>query len=209
MRVATVDGLVTLFYDGSKQLYNEELSLEWVHGCIDNNYDCGTWEEWDLSEECKKYWRERQSWQQVIVVEGVTEIQERTFRDCRNIKRVIFANTVIRIERSAFNGCSLGYVKLSTNLEYIGSNAFTNCDLVSVFIPPRCRAIGEHAFRYNHNLKIFSVPQQAQLDKNIIAKTKLLEKSHFEMYEYDHHTGDVHSFLKEGDYDDQTDKVHD
>jgi hypothetical protein len=29
MRVATVDGLVTLFYDGSKELYNRELNNEW------------------------------------------------------------------------------------------------------------------------------------------------------------------------------------
>lgn len=46
-----------------------------------NLSDLGDWESWDLSDECRQYYRERLSWQQIIIVEGVTEIPECTFSD--------------------------------------------------------------------------------------------------------------------------------
>ena len=62
MRVATVDGLVTLFYDGSKKLYNDELDDEWEDEADEQDlneesedhflkYECtdnANWESWDL-----------------------------------------------------------------------------------------------------------------------------------------------------------------
>ncbi|GFH57231.1 hypothetical protein CTEN210_13707 [Chaetoceros tenuissimus] len=147
MRVATVDGLVTLFYDGSKELYNDELHYS--------------------DETCRwsqDYWRERLSWQQVIVVDGVTEIPMITFEGCTNIVRVIFADTVIRIDFWAFAGCSLTFIKLPINLEYIGREAFLACELSSVFLPPRCRVIGTGAFKGNENLEILNVPQEVEIE---------------------------------------------
>ena len=182
MRVATVDGLVTLFYDGSKPLWNEDLSREWM--CLihlqemvatPQQHDI---ESWNISDECKEYIRERLSWQQVIVMEGVTEIPEFTFYMCKNIKRVVFTDTVIRIKSLAFFQCiSLVFIKLSINLEYIGDFAFVECNLSSVFIPPRCLEIGTRAFAGNRNLTIFSVPQDTDLDDEVVLSTKLLERS--------------------------------
>lgn len=104
-------------------------------------------ESMDLSDECKRYFRERYSWQQIIVVEGVTAIPEFTFGGCKNIKRVIFADSVIRIERFAFSLCeNLVFIKWSISLEFIGTFAFSSCNLSSVFIPPTCREICNHAF---------------------------------------------------------------
>ncbi|GFH46296.1 hypothetical protein CTEN210_02770 [Chaetoceros tenuissimus] len=184
MRVATVDGLVTLFYDGSKELYNRGLHEEW-----EDEYDSSqylnvaveeSWEEWPLSDECKRYWRERQSWQQIIVVEGVTVIPAYTFRRCKNIKRVIFSNTVVRIETWAFIDCiSLTYIKLSINIEKIGNASFYGCDLIRVFIPPRCRQIGSGAFKDNKNLEICHVPQETRLGESVIAGTKLIEQCQY------------------------------
>ena len=74
MRVATVDGLVTLYYDGSKEPWNEEMSTVWNE--VNNNYDDfgndfglndyrnedeDGWESWDISDACKEYIRERGS----------------------------------------------------------------------------------------------------------------------------------------------------
>lgn len=175
MRVATVDGLITLFYDGSKPLYNWELEHEWG---VEFSWNSTS----ETSDECKEYHRERESWQQIIVIEGVTVIPENTFYFCSNIKRVIFANTVIRIERWAFNGCrSLIFVKWSMNLEYIGGGAFCYCNLSSVFISPRCREICESAFQYNRKLSIFHVPQDTGLGRNIVDNTALAEASPFEV----------------------------
>ena len=174
MRVATFDGLVTLFYDGSRQLYNDELdSRELVERA---RVALGDRE--DISNECKEYMKERLSWEQIVGMEGVTEIPERTFHRCENIKRVIFANTVVRIGRCAFARCTgLVFVKWSINLEYIGEAAFNDCNLSSVFIPPRCREIRDRAFQANKNLSIFHVPQDTELGRDILERTAIARAS--------------------------------
>lgn len=177
MRVATVDGLVTLYYDGSKELYNLELHREWAVALESKSEGTDTLEALDMSDECRAYLRERFSWQQVIVVDGVTEIPEDTFSFCLNIKRVIFADTVIRIQRSAFFGCrNLVFIKWSLRLELIGRDTFKGCNLSSVFIPPRCREIGQEAFANNKNLTILNISQDTELGTGIINHTELRER---------------------------------
>lgn len=178
MRVATVDGLVTLFYDGSKPLFDWKLTGEWKLAC---SRERKNWKKRDdieslnISDECKEYLRERMSWHQIIIVEGVIEIPAFTFCECINIRRVIFADTVIRIGMASFSHCeNLEFIRLSIRLEVIGPSAFSSCDLLSVFIPPTCREIGEWAFDSNKNLSILHVPQQTQLGRDIINDTKLL-----------------------------------
>ena len=133
MRVATVDGLVTLFYDGSRELYDYDLNWEWLTEYSRRRLIDGDraervvdLEAMNVSDECKRYLRERQTWQQVIIVDGVTEILENTFSKCENIERVIFADTVTRIKGCAFHGCKkLVFIKLPLNLDLIGACAFS------------------------------------------------------------------------------------
>lgn len=216
MRVATVDGLVTLFYDGSKPLWNEQLDQEWQDE-VDNhdewylahNMHQGEtrehWENWPLSLDCKRYIKERFSWQQVIILEGVTEIPEGTFARCYHVKRVVFSNTVIRIRYHAFYECvGLVFVKLSMNLEFIGRGAFCHCNLLrSIFIPPRCRNIGTAAFFANKSLEILSVSQDTVLRTNSITGTKLLQNSPFKEHFHGpstaarrHYNHLIHTWLK-------------
>ncbi|GFH46302.1 hypothetical protein CTEN210_02776 [Chaetoceros tenuissimus] len=204
MRVATVDGLVTLFYDGSKEPYNEELHHEFQdewYNRLNSKY-----EEWNLSEECRNYWNERQSWEQVIIEEGVKEIPDSSFLSCLNIKRVVFANTVIRIGTSAFVHCqSLVYIRWSASIEFIGRQAFFYCNLSSVFIPPRCTTVESCAFVGNKNLAIFSTPLETELGYNVIGHTKLLNDSPFEL-DSDGHTADnaaINEWLKNINNDDK------
>ncbi|GFH43850.1 hypothetical protein CTEN210_00323 [Chaetoceros tenuissimus] len=183
MRVATVDGLVTLFYDGSKPLHNRELSIEWDEEEEETFYEYNKsphWEDWNLSIECKRYFRERLSWEQVIIVDGVTEIPEFTFMRCWNIERVILADSVIEIKRLAFYECRcLFNIKWSINLACIGSSAFELYDLSDVFIPPRCREIKFDAFALNKNLEILNVPPDIDLGDFIFRETKLFQRSPF------------------------------
>ena len=206
MRVATVDGLVTLFYDGSKKPHNEELEDEWWDE-KQNHTNHDDWEEWPLSDVCKRYLRERRSWQQIIIVEGVTEIPFFAFCGCKKIKRVIMANTVIRIKQWAFRGCrNLTYIKWSINIEVIESIAFYGCGLTSVFIPPRCRTIEEGAFRDNYDLTLFHVHPNVQLGRNLLSNTKLLRDSRFELHRsgnYDLQTHEVHNWIKNINNDDK------
>ena len=76
MRVANVDGLVTLFYDGS-DIYNEELPREW-DGFRSPNGEYLQPNE-DISSDCKNYMTQRLSWEQILVVEGVAAIPPRAF----------------------------------------------------------------------------------------------------------------------------------
>ncbi|GFH46385.1 hypothetical protein CTEN210_02859 [Chaetoceros tenuissimus] len=201
MRVATVDGLVTLFYDGSKELYNEDLHEEWWKEYYNYTADAEDfWERWNLSDECKRYWKERQTWQQVIVMEGVTVIPRHTFAKCKKIKRVIFTNTVVRIKEWAFVGCKcLTYIKWSINIEVIEDGAFCNCGFTSVFIPPTCREIGEGAFRDNEDLAIFHVHPNILLGDFLLSETRLLKESRFELDgwgNYEGQTDEVHNWIK-------------
>ena len=192
MRVATVDGLITHFYDGS-ELYNERLEnrFDFAREMARSNlseqddpeeffawgnphYIPDDWESWThLSDECRKYWKDRQSWQQVIIEEGVTEIPEKTFCYCRSLLRVIFSNTVVRIESFAFYRSSISYIKLSTSLEYIGGYAFAECHVWSVYIPPSCQEIAGDAFAENRALSIFHVPENTTLDRYVAFHSKI------------------------------------
>lgn len=173
MRVAKVDGLLTLFYDGSK-LWNSLFYTEWRTAHSQNGRNSENWESWNLSDECKKYWRERYSWEQILVMEGVTEIPQYTFKLCKNVKRIVFANTVTRIGFEAMYRCiSLSEIEWSINLEYIGMGAFMDCNLGTVFVPPRCREIEAFAFSDNDDLGIFSVPPQTILGHDVIFGSKI------------------------------------
>ena len=127
-------------------------------------------------------WEERKTWEVIMVLPGVEAIPEGTFSHCQNVKTVIMADTVRRIEYQAFLFCcSLEYVRLSRHLEYIGDNGFYFCkSLPSMFIPTSCTWIGHGAFA-NCELIILSVPQHTQLGENVIACTPLIAASSFEI----------------------------
>ncbi|GFH59537.1 hypothetical protein CTEN210_16013 [Chaetoceros tenuissimus] len=125
---------------------------------------------------------ERNSWQVIIVLPGVEVIPDDTFTNCKNIKTVIMADTVKRIEPAAFNDCSsLVYMRLSRNLEFIGECAFYVCkSLTSIFIPPSCRKICRLAFFGCKKLIILHVPQGTELGDNVIEDTALIKALPFE-----------------------------
>ncbi|GFH57249.1 hypothetical protein CTEN210_13725 [Chaetoceros tenuissimus] len=176
MKVATVEGLLTLYYDGS-ELWSDELEYSDFSKEDKDEFWKRCWEH---------YHQERQSWQQIIVIEGVIEIPFSTFEGCYNIQRVIFADTVTTIKYDAFSRCrNLKFIKWSINLHCICSSAFEGCDLSSVFLPPRCKLIGQGAFKGNRNLEILNVPKDVELETGvpelgIVDHTKLLESSPFE-----------------------------
>ena len=89
-------------------------------------------------------------------------IFEGTFYEYKNVKTVILADTVRRNENGAFSTLiSLEFVRLSTNLEYIGKAAFCWCArLQTIFIPPSCTEIGDYAFWASEKFIIFSFPFQ-------------------------------------------------
>ena len=142
---------------------------------------------------------ERLTWEVIIVLPGVEVIPERTLSGCLNFKTVIMANTVKRIERSAFDYCrSLVFVKLSRNLEYIGRWAFWFCHSVtSIFIPPSCRWIDDNAFRWCKKMLILHVPQHTRLGEDVVNGTALIRASPFELNRWGHYDISINENVNE------------
>lgn len=189
MRVAHVDGLLTLFYDGS-ELYNHQLNSELFRILMGKERRETEEDMSQVSEACRKYLRERLSWQQIIVEEGVKVIPHKTFYRCLHIQKVIFANTVIRVEPLAFFQChGLVFLKLSINLKCIAGGAFEECDLSSVFVPSQCKEIGTCAFAFNKRLSIFHIlSSDTQLKRQVIAGTALIDISPFDTNRVGHYS---------------------
>lgn len=122
--------------------------------------------------------KERQSWEQIVVLPRVKVIPSWTFNRCKNIKRILMADSVQRIEEAAFSSCiSIAFVKLSKSLEYIGKAAFYDCsNLFSIFIPVSCREIGSEAFACCSKLLIFNVSASTFLGRSVLHSTRLIER---------------------------------
>ena len=70
----------------------------------------------------------------VIIKEGVTEISNRAFKNCKQLSEVKIADSVKSIGKEAFFGCSfLKEISIPKNVESIGYRAFGSCELLSTF----------------------------------------------------------------------------
>ena len=99
---------------------------------------------------------------EVIFHPSVTIIQARAFYNCESsLVRVTIPDTVTRIEDEAFYRCfSLRFIRLSANLEYIGTMAFFSCkSLEVVFLPPTVTRIGNDVFYYCKSLRFINLPE--------------------------------------------------
>ncbi|GFH55162.1 leucine rich repeat-containing protein [Chaetoceros tenuissimus] len=146
---------------------------------------------------------ERNTWQVIIVLPGVEIIPYGNFSACKNIEAVIMADDSVRkVDWYAFKDCKrLSYVRLSSNLEFIGDYSFKNChSLTSIFIPPSCKWIGYWAFNSCSKLIIFVVPQHTQLGEEVLADTALIRRNYFYGYVYDgglyHDSNEIDDLIK-------------
>lgn len=83
--------------------------------------------------------------------EGLTEIGKGTFSDCNDerLEEITFPNSLIKIEESAFAGCSgLATPVFGENsrLQTIGDHAFKNTGLVKVNLPASVKTLGTDVF---------------------------------------------------------------
>ena len=83
------------------------------------------------------------------------------------LKEIIIPNSVTEIEDSAFEFCNnLENVKLSVNLQSIGSKAFANCSLKFITIPYSVESIGVDAFRCKTIRKVIIENPNIKLPEN-------------------------------------------
>ncbi len=91
----------------------------------------------------------------VEIPESVTEIGEKAFEKCKNLKEVKFLGEIGNIPDYCFKECSnLESVKLPKNAKAIGNGAFFDCKkLKKIKLPKKIKWIGDRAFGYCEHLK--------------------------------------------------------
>ena len=82
----------------------------------------------------------------VVIGEGVTEVGDYTFIDCRELKSVQLPGTLRRVGAYAFSDASLESLQLPDGLQRIGPFAFGDTNIQSLIIPASVTELGAHAF---------------------------------------------------------------
>lgn len=94
---------------------------------------------------------------EVIIENGLSEIPEWTFENCKNLEHVVVPDSVKTIGFNAFTKCNkLKQVDLSEGLEEIHDTAFRFCeDLEELHVPVTVKRIGASIISYHNSLKEF------------------------------------------------------
>lgn len=101
----------------------------------------------------------RNPFQKVTIPEGITEIPESFFSQCRDLKEVNIPDTITKIGESAFEHCkSLSSMMLSDSVTCIGDHAFANSGLTSLILPDSVTEFGESVFIRCENLEKITLP---------------------------------------------------
>ncbi len=94
----------------------------------------------------------------VTVASGITGIGDRTFSNCKNLKRISLPGTLRSIGVRAFGDTSITGIKLPNGLKSIGAYAFYQSKITSLDIPKTVTKIEEYAFSYCSSLESVSIP---------------------------------------------------
>lgn len=92
----------------------------------------------------------------IVIPETVTEIAEWAFRDNDNLKQITIPQSVVSLEKHAFDGCGkLSSVEIEGNtLTSVGSACFYNCGaLTKMYFPASLKSLGSMALYQCYNLK--------------------------------------------------------
>lgn len=104
----------------------------------------------------------------VTVSASVMEISANAFRNCANLREVIFqeGSQLRTILKGAFYQCSnLVKIALPDGLETIGVGCFSESGLTEVVIPSSVTVIEKDAFSDSKNLKKVSFQERSRLKK--------------------------------------------
>lgn len=93
----------------------------------------------------ERYLGERE---EITVEEGVRQINNNAFENCKTLTKIVLPDTVDTICDNAFNECeNLRELTLGDNVRKIGENAFNNCVRVNELrLPQSVEEIGKYAF---------------------------------------------------------------
>ena len=95
------------------------------------------------------------------------------FRECKNLKRVVFPESVKKIDKDVFVGCrKLEKVKLPSNIKVIDKNTFMNCpSLREIVLPNKIQIIKSGAFKNCGFTKLIIPKSVKKIEKNALETT--------------------------------------
>ena len=95
-----------------------------------------------------------------IIPDGITNIRDRAFWNCENLKSVTIPNSVTSLGESAFCGCSnLSSVIIPDSVTSIGKKAFYGCsNLINIIIPNIVSRIEDYTFLGCSSLASVTIP---------------------------------------------------
>lgn len=94
----------------------------------------------------------------VLIPDGVTEIGEKAFKDCKTLTDIVIPNSVTYIGDQAFNGCeNLVSITLPESVTHFNPT-FANAKFESITLPKGTTGIGAFAFYKCTQLKEIVIP---------------------------------------------------
>ncbi len=103
---------------------------------------------------------ENTSIRNVTIADGVTEVGEKAFKNCKNLQSVTLPQELSQITKETFSGCNkLEKINFPNKLESIGTEAFLDCRSLQhvVIFTNTTKKIGDKAFMNCELLKIVEI----------------------------------------------------
>lgn len=115
----------------------------------------------------------------LILIDGITEIHDKVFKDSNLLTHITLTNDVKEIGKNAFENCKwLTSVKNACNVERIEKFAFSGCySLESIEVSDKLESIGMRAFENCSSLKSIAIPEGiTEIPEKAFYRCKNLEK---------------------------------